>query len=63
MLEKPLILLVILVLLLIFYLVISFSVGKNKQPQSSTKINNYLFAVRVLITILAIVGTILWYFS
>ena len=43
MLEKPLILLVILVLLLIFYLVISFSAGKNKQPQSSAKINDYLF--------------------
>ena len=62
MIGKPLVLIIILLLLLIFYLVISLGAGKNKQPQSSIKINNYLFGVRILISILAIVGVILWLF-
>ncbi len=61
MLAKPLILLTIFVLLLIFYLVISFGVSK-KNEKPSYEISKYLFGVRVLIIILAIVGTIMWFF-
>ena len=62
MLQKPFILLVILALLLVFYLVISLGAGKNEQKEQSSKIKNYLFGVRALIFILAIVGVILWFF-
>ncbi len=61
MLTKPFILLVILGLLLIFYLVITFSASK-KNEKPSYEISKYLFGVRVLIIILAIVGTIMWFF-
>ena len=61
MLSKPLILLVILGLLLIFYLVISFSASKRNEKYSY-EISKYLFGVRVLIIILGIVGTIMWFF-
>ena len=61
MLTKPLILLVILGLLLIFYLVISFSASKRNEKYSY-EISKYLFGVRVLIIILGIVGTIIWFF-
>ena len=61
MLTKPLILLVILGLLLIFYLVIAFSASK-KNEKRSYEISKYLFGVRVLIIILAIVGTIMRFF-
>ena len=61
MLPKPLILLVILGLLLIFYLVISFSASKRNEKYSY-EISKYLFGVRVLIIILGIVGTIMWFF-
>jgi uncharacterized membrane protein len=61
MLTKPLILLVILGLLLIFYLVISFSASKRNEKYSY-EISKYLFGVRVLIIILGIVGTIMWFF-
>ena len=62
MLQKPFILLVILALLLVFYLVISLGASKNEQKEQSSKIKNYLFGVRTLIFILAIVGVILWFF-
>ena len=61
MLTKPLILLVILGLLLIFYLVISLSASKRNEKYSY-EISKYLFGVRVLIIILGIVGTIIWFF-
>ena len=61
MLGKVEILVVIFALLLIFYIVIALGAGKKKTSQSS-KITSYLFGVRVLIIILAIVALILWFF-
>jgi|TARA_B110000438_G_C15751150_1_gene623042 prepilin signal peptidase PulO-like enzyme (type II secretory pathway) len=60
MLSKVEILIVIVVLLLIFYFVISWGAGKGKDAYSSNKIAAYLFGVRVLIIIIAIVSLILW---
>ena len=54
--------LVIDVLLLIFYLVIRLGAGKKKQIEDSQRLTRYLFGVRVLILILAVVGLILWFF-
>ena len=62
MLEKTGILLVILALLLIFYLVIRLSAGKKKDISESRQMTNYLSSVRILIIILAIVASILWFF-
>jgi len=59
---KPIILIVILILLLVFYLVIRFSAGKKKDIEDSKNLTRYLFGVRTLIIILAIVGLILWFF-
>ena len=62
MLGKIEILIVIFVLLLAFYFVISFG-ARNKQKNSENpKISRYLFGVRILIIILAIVSLILWSF-
>ena len=62
MLEKAEILVVIFVLLLAFYFVISWGAGKRKKSQASVEIKRYLFGVRVLITLVAIVSLILWLF-
>ena len=62
MLEKAEILVVIFVLLLAFYFVISWGAGKRKKSQASIEIRRYLFGVRVLITLVAIVSLILWLF-
>ena len=62
MLEKIEILIVIFILLLSFYIVISFGAGKKKDIEKNVKIKNYLFGVRVLITIIAIISLILWFF-
>jgi len=62
MLEKTTILFVILALLLVFYLVIRLGAGKKKDISKSLQISNYLFGVRILIIILAIVALILWFF-
>ena len=62
MLEKTGILFVILVLLLVFYLVIRLGAGKKKEISKSRQISNYLSSVRILIIILAIVASILWFF-
>ena len=61
MLDKIEILGVILVLLLLFYLVILWGAGGKKSSQSP-KIKNYLFGVRILIIIIAIVSLILSFF-
>ena len=58
--EKLEILIIITIILLAFYFVISLGAGKGKDPSSSTKIARYLFGVRVLIGIIAIVSLILW---
>ena len=60
MLGKVEILIVIIVLLLSFYFIISLGAGRGKDPISSAKIARYLFGVRVLIGIIAIVSLILW---
>ena len=61
MLEKAEILVVIFALLLTFYLVISLGAGRKKSSQSP-EIKRYLFGVRILIIIIAIVALILWFF-
>ncbi len=59
--EKINILITIIVILIIFYLVIAWGAGnKNKSPQPE-KISNYLFGVRILIIIIGVVATILWF--
>ncbi len=62
MLGKPIILVIIFALLLVFYLVIRVGAGKKKEIEGSKKLTKYLFGVRILILILAIVGLILWFF-
>ena len=60
--AKPVILIIILILLLAFYLVIRLGAGKKKDIEESKSLTKYLFGVRVLIIILAIVGLVLWFF-
>ena len=60
--EKFEILIIIIILLLAFYFVISWGAGKSKGSVSSAKIARYLFGVRILILIIAIVSLILWLF-
>ena len=62
MLGKAEILVVIFVLLLAFYLVISLGAGNKRKSSQSREITSYLFGVRVLIIIIAIVSLILWFF-
>ena len=62
MLAKPVILIIILTLLLAFYLVIRLGTGKRKDIEDSKSLTRYLFGVRILIFILAIVAIILWFF-
>lgn len=58
--EKFEILIIIIILLLAFYFVISWGAGRGKDPGSSNKIARYLFGVRILILIIALVSLILW---
>ena len=60
--EKFEILIIIIIILLAFYFIISLGAGKGKDPNSSIKIARYLFGVRFLIGIIAIVSLILWLF-
>ena len=62
MLGKVEILIVIIVLLLAFYFVISWGAGKRKKSPATVEIRRYLFGVRILITLIAIVSLILWLF-
>ena len=62
MLEKIEILIVIIVLLLVFYLVISLGAKKRGKSLETPEISRYLFGVRILIIIIAIVSLILWFF-
>ncbi len=62
MLEKIEILIVIIVLLLAFYFVIFLGAGKYRKSNQNPQITRYLFGVRILITIIAIVSLILWLF-
>ena len=58
--EKFEILIIIIIILIAFYFVISLGAGKSKNSDAATKIARYLFGVRVLIGIIAIVSLILW---
>jgi len=60
MLGKVEILIVIIALLLAFYFVISWGAGRRNSP-ASKEITRYLFGVRILIIIIAIVSLILWF--
>ncbi len=60
--EKFEILIIIIIILLAFYFVISIGAGKSKDSNAATKISRYLFGVRILIGIIAIVSLILWLF-
>jgi len=60
MLGKAEILIVITILLLAFYFVISWGAGKRKGSIASKEIKRYLFGVRILIIVIAIVSLILW---
>ena len=60
--SKQIILIIILILLLAFYLVIRLGAGKKKDIEESKSLTKYLFGIRILILILAIVGLVLWFF-
>ena len=60
--SKPIILIIIFILLIVFYLVIRIGAGKKDDIEKSKNLTKYLFGVRVLIAILALVGLILWFF-
>ena len=62
MLEKIEILAVIFLLLFIFYIVIFLSASKRKKSYQPPEIKRYLFGVRILIIIIAIVSVVLWSF-
>ena len=59
MLSKLGILITILVLVFIFFLVISFGAGAFSKKEIKTETKKYLKSVNILLTIIAIVGTIL----
>ena len=56
------ILIIIIIILIAFYFVISLGAGKGMDSKAATKIARYLFGVRILIGIIAIVSLILWLF-
>ena len=58
--EKFEILIIIIAILLTFYFVITLGAGKGKDSASSAKIARYIFGVRILIGVIAIVSLILW---
>ena len=60
--SKPIILIIVLTLLIVFYFVIRIGAGKKDDIEKSKNLTKYLFGVRVLIAILALVGLILWFF-
>ena len=60
--SKPIILIIIFILLIVFYLVIRIGAGKKDDIEKSKNLTKYLFGIRVLIAILALVGLILWFF-
>ena len=61
MLGKVEILIVIVALLLAFYFVISWGAGRRKNSPANKEITRYLFGVRILIIVIAIVSLILWF--
>tara|TARA_B100001123_G_C15177707_1_gene974041 strand:+ start:490 stop:678 length:189 start_codon:yes stop_codon:yes gene_type:complete len=59
--EKNEILIIAFFIFVIFYSVISLGASKRKKEQSG-EIKSYLFGVRILILIIAVVFLILWFF-
>ena len=55
------ILIVTIVLLLTFYFVIAWGAGRRRNSPTSKEVTRYLFGVRILIIIIAIVSLILWF--
>jgi len=62
MMGKLEILFIILLILLAFYFVIYWGSGGKKKSLKNPNIKNYLFGVRILISIIGIVALILWAF-
>lgn len=62
MIEKIEVLFVIAGLLLVFYLVILFGAGNKRKTFQSIEIKKYLFGVRMLILLIALISVILWMF-
>jgi len=60
--EKYQILIIVFLILLVFYVVISLGAGNKEKKDTSEKIKKYLFGIRILILIIAIVSLILWSF-
>ena len=58
--EKVEILVIIIILLLAFYFVISWGSKVSKNSPAYASISRYMFGVRILIVIIAIVSLILW---
>ena len=58
--EKAEILVIIIALLLSFYFVISLSANVKKSSPAYPQIKRYLFGVRILILLIALVSLILW---
>jgi len=56
------ILIVIFALLLAFYLIIRLGARIGKKSSPTPEITRYLFGVRILIIIIALVSLILWFF-
>ncbi len=54
------ILIIIILILAAFYFVISLGAGKARDSDAATKISRYLFGVRILIGLIAIVSLIFW---
>ena len=54
------ILIIIIIILIAFYFAIYLGAGKSKDSNAATRIARYLFGVRILIGIIAIVSLILW---
>ena len=60
--EKFEILLIIFFILLLFYIVIYLGSGGKKKISESNQLKKYIFGVRLLIMIIAVVCIILWTF-
>jgi hypothetical protein len=61
MLEKNEILLVLIILFFIFYVVISLGASKSGKTHQNKDIKKYLFGVRILILIVALVSLFFWF--
>ena len=61
MLSKINILFVIIFIFIVFYLVIALAAGSQKKSSQPQKIKNYLFGVRILVIIMALVSIALWF--